>query len=141
MYTLLLLHFNLPVLSMAFMIAKAILQQHVSTLNDYMNLRDYSHMRGICKVLHQLCPPVSSMVKPHLCWGCKPGSNQQCSFAPKHMVARTIGGSLGCPWLAWLTPPRIGLARLACTSSDATLQAQKETEGPNLASKRKAPAP
>ena len=72
---------------MAFMIAKSILQQHFNTLNDYMDLKDYSCMRSICKVLQQLCPPASSMVKTHLCWGCKPGSDKQCSFAPKHMVA------------------------------------------------------
>ena len=34
---------------------------------------------------------------------------------PKHM-----GCLHGWPWLAWLTSPRIGLARLACTSNNSS---------------------
>ena len=95
---------------MAFMIAKSILQQHFNTLNDYMDLKDYSCMRSICKVLQQLCPPASSMVKTHLCWGCKPGSDKQCSFAPKHMVASMK--LCGCP-------ARLPMPRQQCLSPNS----------------------
>ena len=41
---------------------------------------------------------------------------------PKMFRGRNVCGNLGLPgwpWLAWLSSPRIGLARLACTSNNS----------------------